>query len=158
MIVNADVINGYSFQILPEDLKFLPFGFKSLLEPISTGLGFKSVNQVPEILVLGLPFEVSGLPVTPIKTYYPETKFKALSDHQMTVSAEFGSVVPIAKAAIPASYQRIGADGYGFFCNHIPQLFQKLTEGQISGVCGEFDWMRKQFRGQLYFGGINESL
>lgn len=158
MRVSADLQNGYKFNIDSDDFNYLPLGFKSLLTPDSGGVIFKSQAAISDLLVIGKPFcNVAGVLVQAVKTYTPKTKFTALSDHKVTTSAEFGSIISIIDATRPRSYQWIKSTGKLFYANHIPQLYQSFNGSIISGVDGVFDWKGQSFSGAIYFGVKNAS-
>lgn len=156
MRVSADLKNGYKFNIQAQDLAYLPCGFKSYLTPDAGGVIFKSQAVLSDLLVIGQPFcNVAGVLIPAVKTYTPKTKFIGLYDHKVTISAEFGSLISIADATRPRSYQWIKSTGKTFHANHIPQLFQGFNGSIISGLDGTFDWKSKTFAGIIYAGVKN---
>lgn len=159
MRVSANLETGYKFKLDPSDFQFLPEGFKSYLTPDGDGVTYKALYDVDDVLFVAIPFcNVVGVPFPAVRTYKPKTKFTALSDHGLTVNAEFNSLITIAEATIPKPYQWIKGDGRTFHANHIPQLFQTFNGAIISGVDGVYDWRLRKFKGSIYAGMINAGL
>ena len=154
MIVSANIIDGYAFQITKSDEGYIPDRFKSELTTGKNGAKFRIVEFFPETVFINIPYPVGLYTFTGKRTYTPKSKFYGLYEHGFSIDAEFGTVAPLSQLKIEKPYNWIKPDNGQFVANHIPQLFGTLQGLTIVGVSGEFNWRNRTFTGYIYTGEL----
>lgn len=154
MIINADAINGYTFQIEPKDTPYIDVNFKTSITPRAGGYGFIVEDMAPDFYVKGQAYVFFDSIITGVRTYQPETKFKGLYDHGYTIDVDNNRIITLASAAIQPGYKKITTDGKLYRCDHIPQLFMMLDGNLITGVYGEYNFRNNSFFGLLNVGDL----
>lgn len=153
MKVSADLKNGYLFELENDDFNYIPRAFLSSLTPVLNGLAFQSVEDLPDLFVSGLPVITGVLPLVPTFTHIARNKNQELIDHNLVVDGNSGLIVSLQTIALMRPDQRMVSSGRQFEANHIPQIMRGFSGAKIHGVNGRFNWKRRYFYGDLFFGG-----